>query len=65
MPFEQHYWVGWAHLDANAHMANRAYLDLAADVPVTYFAAAVFSIDAFCPAAVRSGIHREELEYFS
>jgi len=30
-----------------AHMRNMAYLDLAADVRVTYFVAAGFSVEAF------------------
>lgn len=33
-PFEQRFQVGWCHLDANAHMSNTAYLDLAATVRV-------------------------------
>jgi acyl-CoA thioester hydrolase len=64
MTFERHFQVGRAHLDANAHMANRAYLDLAADVRVAYFAAAGFAIDAFARLQFGPVIRREELEYF-
>jgi acyl-CoA thioester hydrolase len=64
MTFERQYQVGWAHLDANAHMANRAYLDLAADVRVAYFATAGFSIDKFARLQFGPVIRREELEYF-
>ena len=33
MPFEMTFHVAWAHLDANGHMANTAYLDIAVGVP--------------------------------
>jgi acyl-CoA thioester hydrolase len=64
MPFEQRFQVGWSHLDANAHMANSAYLDLAANVRMIYFATAGFSIDAFAKLQLGPVIRREELEYF-
>jgi acyl-CoA thioester hydrolase len=64
MTFEQRFQVGWSHLDANAHMRNTAYLDLAAGVRVTYFAAAGFSVDAFAQLQFGPVIRREELEYF-
>jgi len=62
--FEQRFQVGWCHLDANAHMSNTAYLDLAANVRVACFAAAGFSIDAFARLQFGPVIRREELEYF-
>jgi acyl-CoA thioester hydrolase len=64
MQFEQRFRVGWSHLDANAHMGNTAYLDLAAHVRVMYFAAAGFSIDAFAQLQFGPVVRREELEYF-
>jgi len=64
MRFEQRFQVGWSHLDANAHMRNTAYLDLAATVRVMYFAVAGFSIDAFAELHFGPVIRREELEYF-
>jgi acyl-CoA thioesterase FadM len=38
--FERRFHVGWSQLDANAHMANTGYLDLAANVRMAYFASA-------------------------
>jgi acyl-CoA thioester hydrolase len=64
MTFEQHFQVGWSHLDSNAHMANTAYLDLAANVRVTYLAAAGFSLDSFARNQFGPVIRGEELEYF-
>jgi acyl-CoA thioester hydrolase len=63
-PFEQRFQVGWGHLDANAHMSNTAYMDLAANVRVAYFAAAGFTIEAFAELRFGPVIRREELEYF-
>lgn len=62
--FEQRFQIGWSHLDANAHMANTAYLDLAADVRMRYFGSAGFSIEAFAQLQIGPVIKREELEYF-
>jgi acyl-CoA thioester hydrolase len=62
--YEQRLQVGWSHLDANGHMANTAYLDLAANVRVGYFAAGGFSIAALARAHYGPVIRREELEFF-
>ena len=32
MAFERRFQVGWNNLDANAHMANTAYLEMGANV---------------------------------
>jgi acyl-CoA thioester hydrolase len=45
-------------------MGNTAYLDLAANVRVTYLTAAGFSIDSFAKMHFGPVIRREELEYF-
>jgi acyl-CoA thioester hydrolase len=62
--YEQRYQVGWSHLDANGHMANTAYLDLAANVRVGYFANSGFSIAALARAHYGPVIRREELEFY-
>ncbi len=64
MRFEQRFQVGWSHLDANAHMANRAYLDLAADVRMRYFASTGFAMETFARMQIGPVIKREELAYF-
>jgi acyl-CoA thioester hydrolase len=64
MTFERRFQVGWNHLDANRHMANTAYLEMAANVRIMYFAAAGSPPEAFAEHQVGPVIKREELEYF-
>ena len=64
MIFEQRFQVGWSHLDSNAHMGNTAYLDLSANVRVTYLTSAGFSVESFAQMHFGPVIRREELEYF-
>jgi len=39
--------VRWRDLDSNAHMANSAYLDIAVDCRLRYFADSGFSVGEF------------------
>jgi acyl-CoA thioester hydrolase len=61
--YSKHLYVGWAHLDANGHMANSAYLDLVSDVRMFYFADHGFPPTEFGRLAVGPVIQRETLEY--
>ena len=56
--------AGWGMMDFNGHMANRAYLDLAADVRVAFFAEHGFPPSEFRRLAIGPVIQKEELEYF-
>ena len=56
--------AGWGTMDFNSHMANRAYLDLAADVRLSFLCD-----HGFPPAELRRlnlgpVIRKDELEYF-
>lgn len=62
-PYTKHLYVGWAHLDANGHMANTAYLALASDVRMFYFAEHGFPSTEFGRLALGPVIQREILEY--
>jgi acyl-CoA thioester hydrolase len=62
-PYSKQLYVGWAHLDANGHMANTAYLALAADVRMFYFAENGFPSTEFGRLALGPVIQRETLEY--
>jgi acyl-CoA thioester hydrolase len=64
MTFERRFQVGWNHLDANAHMANTAYLEMGANVRIMYFHSAGFPADAFRELQIGPVIKSEELEYF-
>jgi acyl-CoA thioester hydrolase len=61
--YSKHYHVAWAHLDANGHMANSAYLDLVADVRMRYFAEHGFPSSEFVKHRMGPVIQRETLEY--
>src|SRR5580765_4992194 len=51
-------------MDINGHMANTAYLDLAADVRMAFFAEHGFPPAEFRRLAIGPVIRKEELEYF-
>jgi acyl-CoA thioester hydrolase len=64
MPFEQVLHVSWNHLDANGHMANTAYLDMAVDVRFLYFTSQGFSPADFAASGIGPVVRRDEVEYF-
>ena len=51
-------------MDFNGHLANTAYLDLAADVRVAFFAEHGFPPTEFRRLAIGPVVRRDELEYF-
>jgi len=64
MPFEKTFHVGWAMLDANAHMANTAYLDACVDVRMMYFASRGFAASEFARLRIGPVVRRDEVDYF-
>jgi acyl-CoA thioester hydrolase len=56
--------AGWGAMDSNGHLANTAYLDLAADARVAFFAEHGFSPTEFRRLAVGPVIRKDEIEYF-
>jgi acyl-CoA thioester hydrolase len=66
-PFRTTFRVGWGDVDGNAHMANTAFLDRAADTRVLFFAehgfpAARFQADRVGPVIVEDElVYRKEL----
>jgi acyl-CoA thioester hydrolase len=61
--FRQNFRVGWGDLDGNHHMANRAFLDRAADTRVLFFAHHGFSVSRFASERIGPVILRDELVY--
>jgi acyl-CoA thioester hydrolase len=62
--YSRKFLAGWGTMDFNSHMANRAYLDLAADVRLSFLCD-----HGFPPAELRRlnlgpVIRKDELEYF-
>lgn len=61
--FERTFHVAWAHLDANGHMANTAYLDIVVDVRFAYFASKGFPPDEFHRRRIGPVVRRDEVDY--
>ena len=62
--FAREFVAGWGTMDFNGHMANTAYLDLAADVRMTFFAEHGFPPSEFRRLAIGPVVRHDELEYF-
>lgn len=67
-PFEGRYTkvflAGWGTMDFNGHMANTAYLDLAADVRMAFLSEHGFSPSQFRQLALGPVVRKDEIEYF-
>lgn len=63
MTFEQMLIVGWRDLDANAHMANTAYLDKSVDVRIAYMSACGITMAELRRRQVGPFAMKDELEY--
>jgi len=64
MAFERNFNVSWAHLDANAHMANTAYINVCIDVRMMYFASQGFAASEFARLKIGPVVRRDEVDYF-
>jgi acyl-CoA thioester hydrolase len=62
--FSREFHVGWGDLDSNAHMANTAYLDVAADTRLMFFREHGFSLADFARLRIGPVMGRDEVEYF-
>lgn len=56
--------AGWGQMDFNGHLANTAYLDLAADVRLSFFNDHGFPPGEFRRLLLGPVIRKDELEYF-
>ena len=63
MAFELTFRVAWAHLDANGHMANTAYLDLAVDVRFSYFESRGFPPTEFRKQGFGPVVRTDQIDY--
>jgi acyl-CoA thioester hydrolase len=55
--------AGWADMDANAHMANFAYLNKCVDARMSFFAKHGFPVSEFVKRRIGPVVRRDELEY--
>ena len=64
MSFERTLHVAWAHLDANGHMANTAYLDIVVDVRFMYVSECGFPPAEFQRLGIGPVVRRDEVDYY-
>lgn len=62
--YTKEFFAGWGAMDFNGHLAGRAYLDLAADVRMAFFAEHGFPPSEFRRLTLGPVIRKDELEYF-
>ena len=62
--FQHVFKAGWGLMDFNGHMANTAYLDLAADVRLMFFALHGFPMKEFARLQFGPCMRRDDVEYF-
>jgi len=62
--YAKEFLAGWGTMDFNGHMANTAYLDLAADVRVSFLADNGFPSSELRRLAIGPVVRKDELEYF-
>jgi len=55
--------TGWADMDANAHMANFAYLNKCVDARMSFFKQHGFPVEEFASRRIGPVVRRDELEY--
>lgn len=61
--YRQTFQAGWGDMDFNAHMANTAFLDRAADVRMMFFAEHGFPIAEFRERQFGPVLFRDEIDY--
>lgn len=62
--YAKEFLAGWGTMDFNGHLANTAYLNLAADVRMAFFAEHGFPPSEFRRLAFGPVMRKDELEYF-
>ena len=62
--YAKQFLAGWGTMDFNGHMANTAYLDLAADVRMSFLADNGFPLSELRRLAIGPVVRKDELEYF-
>ena len=62
--YAREFLAGWGTMDFNGHMANTAYLNLAADARMAFFAEHGFRPSEFRRLAIGPVMRRDEVEYF-
>lgn len=56
--------AGWGDMDANAHMANVAYLNKCVDSRMSFFSENGFPATEFARRRIGPVVRRDEIDYF-
>ncbi len=56
--------AGWGDMDANAHMANVAYMNKCVDARMSFFVHCGFPASEFARRRIGPVVRRDEIEYF-
>lgn len=56
--------AGWADMDANAHMANFAYLNKCVDARMGFFKSMGFPVTDFAKRRLGPVVRRDEIDYY-
>jgi len=62
--YSKEFLAGWGAMDFNGHLANTAYLDLAADVRMAFLSDHGFPPSELRRLAIGPVVRKDELEYF-
>jgi acyl-CoA thioester hydrolase len=62
--YSKEFVAGWGAMDFNGHLANTAYLDLAADARMAFFADHGFPPKQFRQLGIGPVMRKDEIEYF-
>lgn len=62
--YAKQFLAGWGAMDINGHLANTAYLDLAADARMAFFEEHGFSPSEFRRIGIGPVMRKDEIEYF-
>jgi acyl-CoA thioester hydrolase len=62
--YKQFFHVRWNEADANGHMRNSAYLDMASDIRMSYFQDNNFTANDFEALRVGPVVMKDEIQYF-
>ena len=63
-PFSRQFVARWADMDFNAHMANTAYQNFAADLRFTFFQEHGFPVSEFNRLRIGPVVFRDEVDYY-
>lgn len=62
--YARRFLAGWGTMDFNGHLANTAYLDLAADARMSFFSEHEFPPSEFRRLGIGPVMRKDEIEYF-